>query len=123
MTLPSIRQTLTICCDILKGRDVVKAIKTIARNIRDEQCDARKYAKLALEYAGTDRALGDMYHELARQEQEHASIQHEQAMRLIGDFKRGGKEVPEAMQAVWDWEHEHMIEEEMEISKMLDMYK
>ena len=101
----------------------LKAIKTIALNIREEQCDAKKYAKLALEYAGIDRALGDMYHELARQEQEHASIQHEHAVRLIGEFTRSGKAVPEAMQAVWDWEHEHMIEEEIEISKMIDMYK
>lgn len=67
----------------------------------------------------TDKHLADMYAELARQELDHAGMEHEQAVRLIKEY---GKEPPAAMQAIWDWEHEQMIEEESEIRVMLEMY-
>ena len=47
---------------------------------------------------------------------------HAQAVRLIKAQRDAGREIPASMQAVWDWEHEHMVEQQSDIERMLDMY-
>lgn len=90
----------------------MKQIKELAQNMEEELHDAHKYAEMALKYKGDDNSLAQMYYELSRQELEHSKKEHEQAARLIAEYKVKGNEVPAAMQAVWDWEHERMIDDE-----------
>ena len=97
----------------------MKKIKTLAKKIRGELEDAKSYALLALEEKDADRSLSDTYRQLAEQELEHANKLHAQAVRLINEQKAKGVNAPVAMQAVWDWEHEHMIEETTRIRLLL----
>lgn len=101
----------------------MKEIKLLVENIREEQNDAEKYAKLALLWKEKDQRLGDMFAQLAKEELTHSARLHEQAVRLIKEQTNAGIKPPEAMQAVWDWEHERMVEEEAEVRAMLEMYK
>ena len=101
----------------------MKQIKELADNMREELHDAHKYAEMALKYKGEDNQLAQMYYELGKQEIDHSKKEHEQAARLIAEYKVKGKEVPAAMQAVWDWEHQHMIEDEASVRTLLDMFK
>ena len=99
----------------------MKAIKTLVDNMRDEMHDASKYADLALKNKDDDRELSSMYMELAKQELDHSDKEHAQAVRLINRFRDSGKTVPEAMQAVWDWEHEKLIEDRKAVEITLDL--
>lgn len=100
----------------------MQKLKVLAKGIRDELEGAESYAKKALEYKPTDQSMGNMYRQMAEQELSHADMMHNQAIRLIREQESNGITAPPAMQAVWDWEHENMIEHEAEIKTMLSMY-
>ena len=44
---------------------------------------------------------------------------HEQAIRAIKEQKATSAETPVAMQAVWDWEHEKMVDTVAKIKALL----
>ena len=102
----------------------MKAIKEIVEYICEELEDAEEYAEKALYYkeAG-DPKLAETLYTIAQQEVGHINMLHTQATRLISEFKAQGRQVPESMQAVWDWEHEKMIKWKAKITAMLGMYK
>ena len=49
---------------------------------------------------------------------------HAQVVRIIKEWKAAsGKETPESMQMVWDWEHGKIVDTVSRIKAMLEMYK
>lgn len=88
----------------------MKIIKCLAENIREEMHDAEKYAKLALEYKEQYPEMLDTFLTLSRQEVNHATMLHNHVERLIRDFRAKEGDPPAAMMAVYDWEHEKMID-------------
>ena len=101
----------------------MKEIKWVAENIREELEDAEKYANAALKVSDTDREMCQVFSELARQELSHSETLHHQAVRLIRKQKDAGVTPPAAMQAVWDWEHERMIEKTAHVKQLLEMLR
>lgn len=102
----------------------MKIIKHLVEDINEELEGAEHYAKLATKYKDTDRQLADTYAKLANTELDHVDALHGQVVRIIKDWKATSKqEVPAAMQAVWDWEHEKSIDTEARIKNMLAMYR
>lgn len=98
----------------------MKQIKMLCKMIREELEDACKYSKEALCHKEDDKDLAEMFYKLANQELDHADMEHSQVVRLI---KAYAKAPSEAMQAVYDWEHEQMIEMKSEIKTRLEMFK
>ena len=101
----------------------MKEIKMLAENIREELEDAEKYAWTALKYKDKDRDLAQTVAGLAKQEITHSELLHEQAVRLIKEQHEKGVMPPAAMQAVWDWEHERMIEKTAHVKHLLEMFR
>ena len=101
----------------------MREIKELARNMKEELCDAEKYAKQALEHKATDKRLGDMYLALAKAEIGHAVMEHEQAVRIIKEQKDSGKSIPAGMMELWNWEHEQLMEQEKGAKILIDMYE
>lgn len=102
----------------------MKIIKNLVEDINEELEGAEHYAKLATQYKIDDRALADVYAKLAGVELDHVNALHEQVVRIIKDWKAtSGKEVPEPMQAVYNWEHEKMVDTSAKIKTMLSMYR
>lgn len=101
----------------------MKQIKEIVANIREELEGAEHYAKLATQYKTSDKTLAETYIKMAEAELGHVSMLHEQAVRLIKEHKAAGSEAPAAVQAVWDWEHEKMVDHVVRIKTMLSMYR
>lgn len=97
----------------------MKEIKTLVELIKDELSGAEHYAKLSVMLRDTDRVLSDTYTKLAKEELVHVSTLHAQVVRLIKAKNAAGVETPPAMQAVWDWEHGQMIDQETRIKTML----
>ena len=98
----------------------MKIIKKLSEMIREEMNDAEQYAKCALKYKAEDQRLANMFYTISKQEMEHANMEHEQAVRFISE---SNVEAPEAMRAVWDWEHELLIDKTARIRALHDMYK
>lgn len=98
----------------------MKTIAEIVEDIREELDSAEHYAKKAAKYKGIDDRLSSMYATMASQELSHVDTLHTQAVRLIQDQKDSGKEIPDGMQAVWDWEHSHMMDRVARIKVLLE---
>lgn len=100
----------------------MKMIAEIVEDIREELEGAEHYAKKATQYKDQDRRLAGMYADIANQELNHVDALHTQAVRLIQDQRATGTEPPAGMQAVWDWEHSHMMEHVSRVKVLLEMY-
>ena len=98
-------------------------IKKLSKMIKEEICDAEKYANCALKYKDEDKALAETFYTLASQELQHMELLHAQVVRLISDYKAKKGEPSEAMQAVYDYIHEEQIENVREVKVLLAMYK
>ncbi len=101
----------------------MKIIKQMVTDIRDEMEGAEHYAKLATQYKLDERVLADNYAKMAETELGHVNDLHAQAVRLIKEQRASGVTTPPSMQAVWDWEHELMVDTVARIKAMLAMYK
>ena len=98
----------------------MKEIKALVEYIHEELHDAEKYAKAAAKHKDNDKELSSTYAELAHQELNHMDKLHSQAVRLIKAYRDKGNEPPAAMLAVWDWEHEKMIEHTAHVKHLLE---
>lgn len=96
----------------------MQKIKCLVKDMTCELDAAEHYAKHALRHRDGDKELAETYARIARQELEHCETFHAQAVRLIRGYDR---EPPEAMRAVWEYEHERIMEREAHIRVMLDM--
>ena len=67
--------------------------------------------------------LAASYARIAQEDLNHADLLHRSVVEMIENKKRQGAEVPEAMQAIWDYEHEKQIEDAADVRRLLDMYK
>lgn len=101
----------------------MKIIKEIVEAIREELEGAENYAKKATQYKTDDKALADVYAMMAAQELEHVDRLHAQVVRMIKAHQATGKEVPAAMQAVWDYEHRNFMDKVAKIKMLLEMYR
>ena len=99
----------------------MKDIKYIVKQIREELDGAEHYAKVAAKIKDTRSSDASTYAEMARQELGHVDGLHKMAVRLIEKAKADGTMTPPAMQAVWDWEHEQMIDRVAQIKSLLSM--
>lgn len=101
----------------------MKKIKCLVEDIGEELESAEHYAKLALQYKQDDKVLAESYAKMAEAELGHVDALHAQAARLIKEQKAAGTQAPASMQAVWDWEHEKMVDHVARIKTMLSMYR
>lgn len=96
----------------------MKEIKCLIEIIEEELDGADHYAELYHKYSASDRQLSETFKKVAQQELDHVHMFHDQAARLIREYP---KDPPEAMKAIWEWEHDKMIEQEKEVRILLDM--
>lgn len=102
----------------------MKLIKTLVEDIKEELEGAEHYAKLATQYKDEDKALAENYAKMAEAELGHVNALHAQGVRIIKDWKAtNGKEPPASMSAIWDYEHNNMIEKIAQIKMLLSMYR
>lgn len=99
----------------------MKQIKMYVGHIKAELHDAEEYAREAA--ISEDSKTADVFSTLAKDELGHAHKLHDQAARVISEYRAKGNPVPEAMLAVWEWEHEQMIDHEARVISLLNISK
>ena len=99
----------------------MKEIKHIVEDIREELEGAEHYAKVAAKLKTEDPTNASIYADMARQELGHVDNLHKMAVRAIDKQKAAGVVPPASMQAVWDWEHEMMMDKVAHIKTLLSM--
>ncbi len=99
----------------------MKIIKCLVENIRDEMHDAEKCAKLAIEHKADYPDIAESFLTLSKQEVNHANILHSHVERLIRNFRDENGEPPASMLAVYEWEHDKMIDSMARTRALQDM--
>ena len=100
----------------------MKEIKKISEQIDAELEDAEKYLKCAYKNKESNPILADMYYDLSIAEMEHVTILHEASVKLINDYS-SKNELPEGMQAVYDYLHDRHIKWARKIKARQDEFK
>ena len=100
----------------------MKEIKKISEQIDAELEDAEKYLKCAFKYKEDNKTLADMYYDLSVAEMEHVTILHEAGVKLIDEYS-SRNEIPEGMQAVYNYLHDRHIKWARKIKARQDEYK
>lgn len=100
----------------------MRKIAELAELIGEETGDACRYAKMALKAkeAG-DQQAASVFAELAKQEAGHADKLHDLAVKAIKAERDSGREVPEGMEAVWEWHHARLMDDMAHAKQLIAM--
>ena len=101
----------------------MKIIEKLSEKIEDEICDAKSYAKMALEYKDEFPELSKALYNLSLQEMDHMGVLHENVVRLIDKYKEEKGDPPASMLAVYDYLHKQQIEKASDVKNLQGMYK
>lgn len=101
----------------------MKIIEYMADQILEELHDAKEYAEHALKYKEEHPALASVLFDLSRQEYSHSQMLHEQAVKMIEEYRRTHGEAPEVMRMMWDREHRRQIEKAAKVKHLQEMFK
>jgi ferritin len=101
----------------------MKIIKILSEQISEEICDAKKYAKMALEYKDEYPDLSRDLYSLSMQEMDHRTILHNRVTEMIKRYREEHGEPPADMLAVYDYLHKQQIEKALEVKSLQAMYK
>ena len=101
----------------------MKIIKTLSDKIKEELCDAKSYAKMALEYKEEYPELSRTLYNLSTQEMEHMNLLHNEVTAIIKKYRETNGEPPANMLAVYDYLHKEQIDKAAEVKVLQNMYK
>lgn len=97
-------------------------IKTLIKSMYMELKAADCYYEKAIKFKEDYPQLASVYIEIASQELTHCDKFHSAAVSLINKYKSTNKEVPESMQAIWEFEHTCIIEEYDELKYKISKF-
>lgn len=101
----------------------MKIMELLMERIDDELQDACSYAKLALEYQGTEPETANLFAKLSDEETTHATALHDCVLEYIEAYRQKGREVPEGMMAVYECLHKRQIEKAEKVQLLQKMYR
>ena len=101
----------------------MEIIRKLSEMISDEIKDADKYASCALKHKNDDPTLADVFYRLSTEEIGHMNMLHEQAARIINEYRQDHGDPPAAMQAVYDYLHEKQVENATAVKAKQMLYK
>lgn len=101
----------------------MKIIKVLSGKIKEELCDAKSYAKMALEYKEEWPELSRTLYNLSTQEMEHMNLLHNEVTAIIRKYRETNGDPPVEMMAVYDYLHKEQIDMVAEVKVLQNMYK
>lgn len=101
----------------------MKIIKILSDKIKEEICDAKSYASMALEYKDEWPELSRTLYNISTQEMEHMNLLHNEVAAIIRKYRETKGDPPVEMMAVYDYLHKEQIEKAAEVKTLQNMYK
>ena len=89
------------------------------KHLAQAECDIDLALKYKLEYPD----IAKNQYNISIEEMNQFRTQHDMIAALIANLKKEGHEVPEAMQAIYDYLHEEYMEYAAEIKAKQEMFK
>ncbi len=93
----------------------IKKYDDLVEEIYDEIMGAQQYAKHAMKFKADDRPLSEMYHNMARQEYNHAVTLMEHAPKVAM--------MDDTLKLMWERDSERMVKWMADVKSTLDMLR
>lgn len=100
----------------------MKVLKDLIAKADDTLEEIEWYAEKALHLRSEYKAVADTYIKIADMHIDIYKMLHDRMTALIDERKRD-TEVPQAMLAIWEYEHEKLIKEFAEAKYLIEEYK
>lgn len=100
----------------------MKIIKCLADKIEEELEDAQSYAELAQNWKEDEPETADLFLELSKEEMGHMEKLHNEAVRLIEEYREQHGEPPEGMKMLYDYLHDKHIKKAKLVKVIQGMY-
>lgn len=101
----------------------MKILKDLIKKADDTLEEIEWYAEKAHHLRAEHKALADTYIKIAEMHITVYTMLHEKMINFIEEEKKKGTQIPIAMQAIWDYEHEKLIKEFSEAKYLIEEYK
>lgn len=101
----------------------MKTLTDLIEKADDTLEEIEWYSEKAMCLRTEHKALADVYIKIAEMHISIYNMLHERMVALIEEEKRKGVEIPSAMKAVWEYEHEKLIKEFSEAKYLVEEYK
>jgi hypothetical protein len=101
----------------------MKLIKYLEDAIEEEIEGVKGYAKKAAELKDEHPNLAQVLYNISVQEDAHQAALHNEAVKVIEDYRRNHGEPPAAMMAVYEYVHQKHIDALAEARRYQDVYK
>lgn len=101
----------------------MKIIQMLEDMIEEELEGAEHYAKKAVKLKEEQPELAKTFYEISTEEMRHVNMLHEQAVRLIENYRKEHGALPEAMMAVYNYLHGKHIERANRIKLYQNQYR
>jgi hypothetical protein len=101
----------------------VKIIVQLVEMIDDELCGAKKYIKMARREMNDHPHLANRFAELAEAEMDHVKALHEEATRIIEEYRKQVGDPPADMLAIYNFMHDKQIDKASKIHQMIAEFR
>jgi uncharacterized protein Yka (UPF0111/DUF47 family) len=101
----------------------MKIMKDIISHMSDTMNEAEDYLSEARLIKEEYPTLFNTYIKLAEEHCQHYLSLHTAVVAIINDYRRNKGEVPPTMKAIYDYEHERLMEEFEDLKKGIDRAK
>ena len=101
----------------------MKIIKKLSDMMWDELEGAERYVRCAINYKVDYPSVAKTMYDLSFDEMDHMNALHGEAVKLIEAHRRDSGEPPEAMQIIYDYIHEKLIDKANKIKVYQEQYK
>lgn len=112
--------------DLLNNKgntDIMKILKDLIEKADDTMEEIEWYAEKAHHIRSEHKSLADTYIKVAEMHISIYNMLHERMVSLIDEEKKKGVQPPQAMLAIWDYEHEKLVKEFAEAKVLIEEYK
>lgn len=101
----------------------MKVLKDLIKKADDTLDEIKWYAEKAMPLKNDYRNIADTYIKIAEMHVDVYKMLHECMVALIGEERKKGLNIPNGMEAIWEYEHEKLIKEFTEAKYLIDEYK
>jgi hypothetical protein len=101
----------------------MKILKDLIKKADDTLDEVWWYGEKAHTLRHEHKPIADTYIKIAEMHITIYNMLHDKMVMLIEEKKKDGVAVPQAMQSIWDYEHEKLIKEFAKAKVLIDEYK
>lgn len=101
----------------------MKIIEELSDYMNEELDDAEKYVRKALEVKDTWKDMANLFFNLSNEEMTHMNRLHNEATKIIDEYRKRDGEPPNTMLAIYEYIHKKLIDKSGKVKALQALYQ